>query len=78
MVWYLTAVTTMTNLMPQLNLRFYDYPWTNEIRARQLINKGMEISLSKPFRSALYTIVEQLTTLLPEKAKQNLSNGLLK
>ena len=59
-------------------MRFYDYPWTNEARARQLINKGVEISLNKPSRSALYSIVEQLTTLLPEKAKQNLANGLLK
>ena len=78
MTWHLTAVDTMTNLMHQLNMRFYDYPWTNEARARQLINKGVEISLNKPSRSMLYNIVEQLTGLLPEKAKQNLSNGLLK
>lgn len=78
MTWHLTAVDTMTNLMHQLNMRFYDYPWTNEAKARQLINKGVEISLNKPSRSMLYNIVEQLTGLLPEKAKQNLSNGLLK
>ena len=78
MTWRLTAVNTMTHLMNQLSMRFYDYPWTNEARARQLINKGVEISLNKPSRSALYSIVEQLTTLLPEKAKQNLANGLLK
>ncbi len=78
LVWHLTAVFSMTSLMQQLSMRFYDYPWTNEAKARQLINKGVEISLTKPSRSQLYSIVEQLTALLPEKAKQNLANGLLK
>lgn len=78
MIWQLTAVIKMKNYIERLSVTFYDYPWRDEARARQLLNKGLEISLNKPTKSALYTIVEQLSDLLPEREKQNLSNGLLK
>nr|WP_297653826.1 hypothetical protein [uncultured Prevotella sp.] len=62
------------------NRDFEAIAWKNKNRARQLVNQAVGIINGTPTKDALFPIVKQLISLLPETSvPQNASNfGLLR
>lgn len=57
---------------------FNDIDWLDSTRARQLLNKAMEIVASNPSMEALQPVMRALFSLMPEKEKMNVTGGMLR
>lgn len=64
-------------LIEHYNQTFSSHSWKDTGRARQLINRGLEIINSNPSREALLPIARGILSLLPDEEAAN-AGGLLK
>ena len=73
----LTIKYQCIGLIRQYNERFSLHLWKNPSRARQLINRGLEIISNNPSTEALVPIVKSILDQLPDEETVN-AGGLLK
>ena len=64
-------------LIEHYSQTFSSHSWKDTGRARQLINRGLEIINSNPSREALLPIARGILSLLPDEEAAN-AGGLLK
>ena len=73
----LTIMYQCIGVINQYNETFSSHPWKDSGRARQLINRGMEIINNNPSTEALLPIARSIFDLLPDGGGANAA-GLLK
>lgn len=73
----LTMVYQCMGVMRNLNERFSSIRWKDSVRARHLINRGLQEMNNQPTVDKLHPIAVELIDLLPDDDKGNLPDGLL-
>lgn len=73
---HLTMIYQLIGLIKHFNDKFGTFRWTDASRARQLVNRGMEIINDNPSEDSLRPIVKGLFDLLPDDEKAR-TGGLL-
>lgn len=73
----LTMMYQCMGLIERYNQTFSSHSWKDTGRARQLINRGLEIINSNPSRETLLPIAKGILSLLPDEEAAN-AGGLLK
>ena len=73
----LTMMYQCIGLIDDYNKTFSSHPWKDASRARQLINRGLEIINNNPSTEALLPIARGILNLLPDEEAAN-AGGLLK
>ena len=70
----LTAVYQFMNWIRDFDETFESHKWKDSVRARQLVNRGLELSVDHPTAEQLRVILAQLFKLLPESEMRS-NNG---
>lgn len=73
----LTMMYQCIGLIDSYNKTFSSRPWRDAVRARQLINRGLEIINNNPSTEALLPIARGILGLLPDEEATN-AGGLLR
>lgn len=73
----LTMMYQCMGLIDEYNKTFSSHPWKDASRARQLINRGLEIINNNPSTEALLPIAKGILDLLPDEEAAN-AGGLLR
>lgn len=73
----LTMMYQCMGLIDNYNRTFSSHPWRDAGRARQLINRGLEIINNNPTTEALLPIARGILDLLPDEEAAN-AGGLLR
>ena len=70
----ITMVYQLMGFIEKIDEEFYSTKWTNQQRARELVNKGKEVINTHPSVGVLHPIVRELLTLMdrPESEKPKL------
>ncbi|MDO4781695.1 MAG: Hsp70 family protein [Capnocytophaga felis] len=73
----LTFIYQLIGFIQRYNRNFGAYRWSDSHRARQLLNRGMEIISSNPTEENLHPIVVELIHLLPNDEKPSGDDSVL-
>lgn len=72
----LTMIYQCMGLIRDCNNNFGNFHWKDASRARQLVNKGMELMANQPTAEQLQPIAAQLINLMPEDQQDENAGGI--
>ena len=74
----LTLVYICMDIIQDYNENFYQLPWKDRFRARQLLDRGLSAMSNNPRLQDLLPIARELINLLPDSEKAKIPEGLLR